>query len=220
MKSIFNLSEDEKHELMNIFEEAAIDGSIDRPSFEACFEHVLGNAPTEEAAQQMHQVLQNLFDIFDRDCDGVVDSLEFNAGLSVLGNTAADSSARRAFDAYDLDGNGYISLDEMICYLKSVFAVIAKQSPEVFKKHNVGPDELATATAKSCFAEADLNGDGCLSFDEFKQWYQSPSAESIKQFGEVSAAAEVSDSQILRNLQHCSNLIYLVVYTLFFVHFR
>ena len=53
MESIFNLSEDEKHELMNIFEEAAIDGSIDRPSFEACFEHVLGNAPTEEAAQQM-----------------------------------------------------------------------------------------------------------------------------------------------------------------------
>ena len=65
----------------------------------------------------------------------------------------------------------YISLDEMTKYLTSVFSVISSTSPEVFEQHSVTPEELAVATAKRCFLDADLNHDGKLDFDEFKAWW-------------------------------------------------
>ena len=39
---------------------------------------------------------------------------------------------------------------------------IAQTSPEVFRNYNVSPDELAVATAKRCFQDADINQDGIV----------------------------------------------------------
>ena len=190
VEELFALDEEQMHHLMDLFERAATDGTIDRATFEMCFEEVLGVAPDEETAAQMHQILSKLFDIFDRDGNGIVDANEFNAGLSVLNKQDNDSSVRRALNSYDIDGTGDVSLDEMTRYLKSIFAVIAQNTPEVFAAHGVSADQLAVATAKSCFAEADLNHDGRLSFDEFKQWYESSDSDAIRQF-ESSANAQV-----------------------------
>jgi hypothetical protein len=54
----------------------------------------------------------------------------------------------------------------MVQYLTSVFVVISEQKPEVFEANRVTPADLAVATAKRCFEEADLDSDGRLTFDE------------------------------------------------------
>ncbi len=49
--------------------------------------------------------------------------------------------------------------------MRSVFSVIAETSPEEFERFGVSPDDLADATARRCFAVADVNQDGrCVMF--------------------------------------------------------
>ena len=78
---------------------------------------------------------------------------------------------------FDIDNDGHISLDEMILYLTSVFRVLYKTMPDQVENVEVEPEVLARATAKQCFAEADANEDGQLSFQEFQQWYMNPKTE-------------------------------------------
>ena len=132
-------------------------------------------------------MLNRLFDIFDRDGNGRVDTQEFLAGLSVLCGGDQDTKIQTAFSLYDYNNDGFISPDEMERYLASVFAVIQSNNPAVFAENGVTPDELAAVTAEQCFEEADTDRDGRLSFDEFKVWYQSPSSASIN--GMVSSNA-------------------------------
>ena len=118
-----------------------------------------------------------------------MDTTELLTGLSVLTKGQGDDKIRATFHMYDADGawccrartrrplprlraelnegvllfrtgDGYISLAEMSRYMRSVFAVIAETSPEQFEGFGVNPDELADATARRCFAVADINQDG------------------------------------------------------------
>ena len=130
---LFHLDHSQTRRLMEAFSEATTDGSLDRATFERVFEAALG---TERASftRPMRKMLSQLFDLFDRDCDGAVDAREFQTGLAVLGRGSEGGGSpaiRHAFEAYDLDGNGFISLDEMSKYLTSVFSVISKSSSEV-----------------------------------------------------------------------------------------
>ena len=163
-------------ELINTARSVATNGVLDRPQFHAIFRHVVGEAATQDAAQQIDQSLNRLFDIFDRDKNGVVDAAELLTGLSVLASGHGDNKVRETFALYDIDGDGYISLAEMTRYLVSVFSVIAETSPD-FARHGVRPEELADATARRCFAVADINNDGRLSFEEFQSWYASNGEE-------------------------------------------
>lgn len=126
-KEMFSLTPSQTSQLLDLFLEAAPEGQLDRATFEAVFSTVLGDDIS------LKSTLFKLFDLFDRDGNGLVDAREFQTGLSVLGSTSGveNKAVREAFEAYDIDGNGVISIDEMITYLTSVFAVIATSSPEV-----------------------------------------------------------------------------------------
>ena len=41
-----------------------------------------------------------------------------------------------------------------------------------FQAHGVSPAQMAAATAEQCFEEADEDGNGTLTFDDFKAWYE------------------------------------------------
>jgi Ca2+-binding EF-hand superfamily protein len=113
----------------------------------------------------------NLFDLFDRDGNGVIDFSELASGLSVLTGSSMDEKVQATFSLYDLNGDGFISLDEMTTYMTAVFRMMyATSAGMADKMDGVGPEELAAVTAQQCFEEADLNADGKLSFAEFKQW--------------------------------------------------
>jgi Ca2+-binding EF-hand superfamily protein len=130
---VFELTADQTSQLLNLFREAAPEGELDRVSFEAVFASVLG-----QNNRALRSTLSKLFNLFDRDGNGLVDAREFHTGLAVISSTTSGESraVREAFEAYDLDGNGLISLEEMITYLTSVFAVIATSSPEVWRLLN------------------------------------------------------------------------------------
>jgi Ca2+-binding EF-hand superfamily protein len=64
---------------------------------------------------------------------------------------------------------------EFTAYLTSVFEALS-HTP-AFQAHGATPAQMAAATAEQCFEEADDDGNGTLTFDEFKAWYEaSPAA--------------------------------------------
>ena len=71
-------------------------------------------------------ILKRVFDIFDKDGNGLIDHAELVAGLSVLCGGSSQSKVRTAFNMFDANGDGYIDMDEMASYLTSVFRVWTK----------------------------------------------------------------------------------------------
>ncbi|KAH9007152.1 calcium/calmodulin-dependent protein phosphatase [Lactarius hatsudake] len=90
--------------------------------------------------------------IFDEDGGGTVDFQEFVGGLSAFSSRGGrDEKLRFAFKVYDMDRDGFISNGELFLVLKMM---VGQQFKEIVDK---------------TIMEADKDGDGKLSFEEFTQ---------------------------------------------------
>jgi hypothetical protein len=78
--------------------------------------------------------VRRLFAVFDRDNNGVVDFAELVAGLSVLCGGSRDDKIVHAFRVIDVDGDGRISIDEMIAYLTGVFKLVFRRHPKNWQR--------------------------------------------------------------------------------------
>lgn len=97
-----------------------------------------------------------LMDVFDLDSDGTIDFQEFITGLS----TFSGKSSRRdkllfAFKIYDIDRDGFIGNGELFIVMKAMVG------------QNLKDEELQQIVDKTIM-EADKDGDGKLSFEEFQ----------------------------------------------------
>ncbi|EPE09656.1 calcineurin subunit b [Ophiostoma piceae UAMH 11346] len=93
--------------------------------------------------------------IFDEDGGGTVDFQEFVAGLSAFSSKGnKEQKLRFAFKVYDIDRDGYISNGELFIVLKMMVG------------SNLKDQQLQQIVDKTIM-EADLDGDGKISFEEF-----------------------------------------------------
>lgn len=94
--------------------------------------------------------------LFDRDKNGMVDFEEFLSGLSVFGRKGKlQDKLHFIFQLYDMNGDGFISNGDLFKALKMMVG------------HNLANGPLQQVVDKT-MREADLDGDGRLSFEEFK----------------------------------------------------
>ncbi|EGC30631.1 hypothetical protein DICPUDRAFT_58183 [Dictyostelium purpureum] len=120
-----------------------------------------------------------LFDLLDTNKDGSVDLQEFISGLSILCKGSVEEKLELSFKAYDLDGNGYITKSELSQMFQqawiSGFKALSYQTNEEVNKDDLNnfSEEMAQIFADGAFSSLDVNGDGKLSFNEFKQFAMS-----------------------------------------------
>ena len=164
LREVSGLSGVRPQQVHDVFKKHAPNGFITREVFSRCFREL---NQTESSGETMDV----LFTLFDVDENGIVDLAELASGISVLCGGTRDEKVKMSFDLFDLDHSGFITKDEMITYLTSIFTVLFETSPETRIAESTTPNELAKATTEQCFLDADLNKDGLLSFAEFKRWY-------------------------------------------------
>ncbi|EAL70283.1 hypothetical protein ACTFIW_003916 [Dictyostelium discoideum] len=120
-----------------------------------------------------------LFDLLDTNKDNTVDLQEFISGLSILCKGTAEEKLELSFKAYDIDGNGYITKSELSQMFQqawiSGFKALSYQTNEEVNKDDLNnfSEEMAQIFADGAFSSLDVNGDGKLSFNEFKQFAMS-----------------------------------------------
>ncbi|KAG6622002.1 uncharacterized protein IUM83_07410 [Phytophthora cinnamomi] len=173
VRQLLKLDTYEVNDVLEIFAEAAPSGELTFAAFKKCFDQIIrlaGGHDTPEERQEADVMIRRLFRVFDTDNSNTVDFGELASGLSVLSGSSMDDKVRAAFQLYDINGDGYITQEEMISYMTSIFKVMYETTDSTKTKMGVSPEELARATAEQCFKEADLNGDNKLSFEEFKKW--------------------------------------------------
>ncbi|CAI5744362.1 unnamed protein product [Peronospora destructor] len=169
-----DLSDFELPQLVNVFTQACPTGALNQITFNRCLEKILSQSGRYDL--QARKMFTRLFNVFEGQSrrKNIVDVADFLGGVSVFACGERDEKIRLTFDLYDMDGDGFISKEEMTKYLTAVFLVIGEASPELFFENNVNPAELSNVTANQCFAESILNQEGKLSYEAFRRWYSKP----------------------------------------------
>jgi len=96
---------------------------------------------------------EKVFKLFDYDKTGQVDAREFLIAVSNYTGAGKEDKLKFAFMTFDEDGNGVITKAELLKILKS--------------NHMASHDAEVARKADTIMAQADKDGDGVITFDEF-----------------------------------------------------
>jgi calcium-binding protein CML len=123
-----------------------------------------------------------VFCLLDADGDGRISAAEMRKA-----NRCTDETVEEMVAAADLDGDGFISLDEFLAVMeggdessdaRAAFdefdankdgVITAEEVRHVLRRLGIGGDDLTIECCQEMVAAYDANGDGVLSFDEFKE---------------------------------------------------
>ncbi|NXK96065.1 EFCB1 protein, partial [Formicarius rufipectus] len=105
-------------------------------------------------------ILDRVFSTFDRDNNGCITVVEWVEGLAILLRGTLEEKIKYCFKVYDLNGDGYISREEMFQMLKNS---LIKQPAEE------DPDETIKDLVEIALKKMDYDHDGKLSFADFEQ---------------------------------------------------
>lgn len=106
-----------------------------------------------------------VFEYFDINGDGKIDSYEFLCAITMLSHSTLDEKAEILFDFYDFDKSKYITRDELVILMTNALSslnALGKKEPPKIKEIEKETDDF--------FASADLNNDNKITLKEFKSY--------------------------------------------------
>ncbi|XP_056146414.1 calsenilin-like [Lampris incognitus] len=129
-------------------------GLVDEKTFKTIYSQFF---PQGDATTYAHF----LFNAFDLDRNGSINFEDFVLGLSVLLRGSVAGKLRWAFSLYDINKDGYITKEEMLAIMTSVYDMMGRYtSPSV-------QDDAPLEHVDKFFQKMDRDGDGVVTVDEF-----------------------------------------------------
>lgn len=138
------VTKDETNRLQQVFQQLDTnkDGKLQYDELLSGYENYYGKDFAKDEVDR-------IFELVDVDHSNEIDFSEFVTATANRGNLLQEDKLKQAFSYYDKDNSGSISVDE----IRGVLGVGQHISDEVWKQ---------------VVLEVDENGDGEVSFDEFK----------------------------------------------------
>ncbi|KAJ7987179.1 hypothetical protein DPEC_G00336070 [Dallia pectoralis] len=129
-------------------------GLVDEDTFKTIYSQFF---PQGDATTYAHF----LFNAFDMDRNGAIRFEDFVIGLSVLLRGSDTEKLRWAFNLYDINKDGYITKEEMLAIMTSIYDMMGRYtSPSV-------RDDDPSEHVEKFFQKMDRNRDGVVTIDEF-----------------------------------------------------
>ena len=198
-------------------------GTISRDAFLDCFAEIAGccddaKEMTVDDEDEFRIFVSNLYNVFDTDRNGILDTREILSGLSVLCTTLPNEENKidSTFSLYDTNGDGTISYSEMITYLHAVFKIMCETSDA--GEEDQDPLNLARTTATSVFEEADVDRNGKITLNEFRAWASQSDSSASKIDNLRKTAVRRMSMNSLRSLTHLNAYPVRVAFTAFANH--
>ncbi|XP_077456498.1 Kv channel interacting protein 3a, calsenilin isoform X1 [Stigmatopora argus] len=102
-----------------------------------------------------------LFNAFDVDRNGSIRFEDFVIGLSVLLRGSVTEKLNWAFNLYDINKDGYITKEEMLAIMKSIYDMMGRYTYPCVR------DEAPSEHVDKFFQKMDRNRDGVVTIEEF-----------------------------------------------------
>ncbi|XP_078256791.1 Kv channel-interacting protein 4 isoform X1 [Rhinoraja longicauda] len=102
-----------------------------------------------------------LFNAFDTDHNGSVSFEDFVLGLSGLLRGTIQDKLKWAFNLYDINKDGFVTKEEMLDIMKSIYDMMGKYTYPVLR------EETPRQHVEIFFQKMDKNKDGVVTIDEF-----------------------------------------------------
>ncbi|XP_032847215.2 calsenilin isoform X2 [Tyto alba] len=134
-------------------------GLVDEETFKLIYSQFF---PQGDASTYAHF----LFDAFDADRNGALCFQDFVIGLSVLLRGTVHQKLKWAFNLYDINKDGYITKEEMLEIMKSIYDMMGRCT------HPTLRDSAPAEHVELFFQKMDRNGDGVVTFEEFLETCQ------------------------------------------------
>ncbi|KAI9589265.1 hypothetical protein GQX74_007434 [Glossina fuscipes] len=93
----------------------------------------------------------------------IIDSDDFVQGLSILSRGSIEEKLRWTFSLYDINGDGYITREEMTDIVTAIYELMGRLPDELPE------EEKIKGKVEHLFEKMDINRDGVVTLDEFLQ---------------------------------------------------
>jgi len=114
-----------------------------------------------------------MFNNFDKNGDGKLSLQEFASAIGVLGKGTKEQKIKFAFELYDTDHSGAISREELTAMIRltsqGVGNLFGDQTPEMKEELDREAEERVKELVDLSWPLLDVNKDGKITFEEFKQ---------------------------------------------------
>ena len=134
------------------------EGRLNKEQFLHMYNSISKGGNTDEV------LAAHIFRTFDRDNDGHISFKELMSSLSVTSRGTVREKLQWAFNIYDIDGSGTITMEEINDIVKSLKQV---GNANVAEGNKISNEEL-----EGMFTTMDVNSDGSLTVEEFIEGVQ------------------------------------------------
>ncbi|XP_033617584.1 calsenilin isoform X2 [Fukomys damarensis] len=134
-------------------------GLVDEDTFKLIYSQFF---PQGDATTYAHF----LFNAFDADGNGAIHFEDFVVGLSILLRGTVHEKLKWAFNLYDINKDGYITKEEMLAIMKSIYDMMGHHTYPILR------EDAPLEHVERFFQKMDRNQDGVVTIEEFLETCQ------------------------------------------------